>query len=103
MEYIPLERAITDKIMRYLKSLSPHGWFFKTHGGSMQIAGLPDIIGLYHGRFVALEVKRPKLGRLTKLQEKILGLICAAGGIAGVVTSVEEVQQIIGGGFHVDG
>lgn len=92
---IPLERAITDKIMAYLKGTAPDGWFFKIHGGIFQLAGIPDIIGVFRGRFVALEVKRPKVGRVTVLQATILRKISAAGGMAKVVHSVEEAAGVI--------
>lgn len=45
---------------------------------------------------LALEVKRPQIGRLTKLQEVTLQRWQEAGAIAGVVTSVEETEKIIG-------
>lgn len=92
---IPLERAITDKVMAYLKGLTPDGWFFKIHGGIFQLAGIPDIIGVLRGRFVAMEIKRPKVGRVTVLQAIILRKIEAAGGMARVIHSVEEAQAAL--------
>lgn len=93
---IPLESAIKDKIMAYLKTLRPRGWFFKTFGSAFQAKGLPDIIGVYDGRFVALEVKRPRVGRVTALQQATINHINAAGGVACIVTSVDEAREIIG-------
>lgn len=91
----PLERTITDAIMRYLKGLAPLGWFRKIHGGNFQTAGIPDIIGCYRGVFVAFEVKRPAVGRLTPLQAREIELIASAGGVACVVRSVEDVRREI--------
>ena len=92
---IPLESAIVAKIMRALKTAG--GWWVKTHGGAFQMAGIPDIIGCWRGRFVALEVKRPKVGRPTKLQLLVLAAIRSAGGIAEIVTSAEEALNALKG------
>jgi hypothetical protein len=94
-----LERALTDKILRYLKA-QPACYCWKQHGGQFGTSGLPDIICCVHGHFVAFEVKRPagdshQAGKLTKLQEIAIAKIQAAGGIAVTVTSLTEVQYIV--------
>ncbi len=89
-----LEKGITNAILRYLGTLSGcYRW--KQHGGPYGCAGLPDIICCMNGRFVAFEVKRPKGGRLTKLQEVAIGKIRDAGGVAAVVTSLDEVKAVV--------
>jgi len=89
------EARIVRAIMRYLKTL-PRCWAFKAHGGPYQAAGIPDIVGCHAGRFFAIEVKTPT-GRLTAIQALTLSRIAAAGGLAGVATSVEEAQAVLGG------
>jgi Holliday junction resolvase len=59
-------------------------------------SGLPDIVCCYKGRFIAFEVKTDK-GKTTILQEVMLRKIRAAGGIAEVVRSAEEVKAVIAG------
>lgn len=88
-----LEREIVAAIMRYLKSL-PGCFAWKTHGGMYGTAGIPDIIACVGGRFCAFEVKQPS-GKLTRLQESTLGRIRVAGGVAGKVTSVEDVKSLL--------
>lgn len=88
-----LEREIVAAIMRYLKDL-PGCFAWKTHGGMYGTAGIPDIIACVGGRFCAFEVKQPS-GKLTRLQENTLGKIRAAGGVAGKVTSVEDVKRLL--------
>lgn len=88
-----LEKDIVVAILRYLKK-SPRSFAWKTHGGMYGTAGIPDIIACMGGRFVALEVKQPG-GKPTRLQEITLGKIREAGGIAAVVTSVEEVRSVL--------
>lgn len=57
-------------------------------------AGIPDIIACIGGQFFAFEVKVPG-GKPTKLQSVTLEKISAAGGIAHIVTSVDEVRKIL--------
>lgn len=85
------EAAITDAIIRWLRSRGAH--VIKTYGGPYR-RGLPDLIGVYRGRALALEVKRPG-GKPTPLQEHELSKFAAAGALAAVVTSVEDVKRLI--------
>jgi len=89
------EATIVKNICDYLKKLDKC-FFWKEHGGMYGTAGIPDIIICYKGKFVALEAKRPG-GKLTKLQEKTIKDIRAAEGAAYIVTSVEEVKEIMEG------
>lgn len=88
----PLEKSITAGILRYLNSL-PGCYACKVHGGPY-MAGWPDIVGCYQGRALALEVKRPG-NRATKLQLAVLRKWREAGAVAGVVTSVEDVKELV--------
>ena len=94
-EMVVSERALTTKILRYLKTV-PSCFAWKTHGGLYGMAGLPDIIACIDGRFYAFEVKTP-VGRVTPLQEAILRKIRACGGIAAIVHSIDDVQALICG------
>lgn len=93
-ESIPLEKTIVNQIMKWLKEIGGYAYCYKSHGSAYARAGLPDIVVIdKHGRFVGLECKRPKVGRLTVLQAKILNQIAESGGYAAVVTSVEEAMR----------
>ena len=48
-----------------------------------------------HGRFVGLECKRPKGGRVSVEQQKRIDDINAKGGVAGIVTSGTEAFQLL--------
>ena len=87
------ERDIVAAILRHLKA-RPRCFAWKTHGGMYGTAGIPDIIACIDGRFYAFEVKLPG-GRLTRLQDVTLNKIKAAGGVAVMVTSVDEVKQAL--------
>lgn len=90
-----VESIIVRDILKYLNSL-PGCFAWKEHGGMYGTAGIPDIICCYQGKFIAFEVKGPQ-GKPTKLQEKTIRDIQAAGGQAYVVRSVSEVQRIMEG------
>lgn len=89
-----LEKEIVAAILRKLKAL-PRCFAWKTHGGMYGVAGIPDIIACVDGRFCAFEVKQPN-GRLTELQKVTLSQIRAAGGVAEMVTSAAQAEQILG-------
>ena len=86
-----LEKQITKKIKSYLNSLE--GVFvWKTHGNQFSCPGVPDIIGTFKGRLIAVEVKRP--GKVpTKLQQAFIDKLNATGAISFVATCVEDVEK----------
>lgn len=85
-----------DIVNAIKKALNERGaWVVKTHG-SPHLAGLPDILCCYQGRFVAIEVKRPETRHtVTARQAAFLEAIAAAGGVVGVATSVEEALILL--------
>jgi hypothetical protein len=87
------ERKLVSKIQAYLEAQGARS--FKIHGDdSYQEAGIPDLLVCWRGRFIGLEVKLPG-NTPSPLQEKVLREISRAGGIAEVVTSVEQVRNLL--------
>lgn len=87
------EAILTNKILRALRGEG--GFWFKTHGGSYQTSGLPDIVGCYEGYFVGLEVKLPEtIQNLSMRQAAILSAIEHSGGIQRVVASTLDALQV---------
>ncbi|QXN73606.1 holliday junction resolvase [Gordonia phage AikoCarson] len=77
------------------KALEERGAFmFKIHGGPTMMAGLPDLIGVWHGRFIAVEVKMPGNGP-SKIQERVMDRIRTAGGRVVVAHSVPEALEVL--------
>lgn len=60
--------------------------------------GLPDIIVIYHGNFIGLEVKRPT-ARLTTEQTHFYTQCRENGGFYYKVTSVDEVKEVFARDF----
>ena len=89
------ESTLTRQIITALRE---HGGFwFKTHGSAYQVAGLPDIIGCYRGRFVGLEVKLPGGENTLSLRQRVmLERIEQHGGISNVVTSKRGALDVLG-------
>lgn len=87
------ERTYTTRLLKSLRA-EPDVWCVKIHGGSMQQAGLPDIIGVSNGRFFAMEVKQP--GNVaTPLQVRTLNAITDAGGYARIVLTDGPVEEVV--------
>ncbi|QNJ59467.1 hydrolase [Gordonia phage MScarn] len=77
------------------KALEERGAFmFKIHGGPTMMAGLPDLIGVWHGRFIAIEVKMPG-NSPSKIQERVMGRIRQAGGRVVVAYSVADALEVL--------
>lgn len=85
------EKKVENQIKRYLENLG--AYHVKIHGSAYMPAGTPDILACVSGRFVGIEVKKPKGGIVSALQKLKIKQIRNAGGVALVATSVEEVER----------
>jgi len=106
------EKLIQNNILAWLKvACWGKGLFFpiynggvpapggriKRHGGNnrrLYLDGVSDIIGIYRGQMIVIEVKSAK-GKLTTHQEMFLNEINRHGGHALVARSISDVQQFI--------
>lgn len=79
------------------KLLTERGaWFFKVYSGAGMAKGIPDIVAVYHGFFMAFENKKPTTGaHITYVQKKHLMQITQNGGIAVIPQSVDFVEEIL--------
>lgn len=105
---LPLEKDIQRKICEWLKSENIFFWrannipvFGMNNGGKMvhrampkfALKGVPDIICIQRGVFIALEVKRPG-AKLRYEQEEFKERCEDAGGVYRVVHSLEELEDM---------
>lgn len=91
----PSEKQITDNIRKYLSIKNI--WHWKQWQGPMsQPRGVADIIGIYRGRMLAIEVKKPG-GILSDFQQRFLENVNKRGGIGFVAFSVDDVIRVIDG------
>ena len=87
------ETLIQDEIITYLKQNSVLNWRMS---GASNLSGFPDLLVCYKGWFIGLEIKTP-VGQPTMQQRKTIQDIIDAGGVAGLVTSVEDVKAVLDG------
>lgn len=108
----PTEKEIEKNILEYLYWLpdcfawknnttgvyDPIKKIFRKPKSKFLINGVSDIIGVYKGRPLFLEVKTPKTRkRLTEAQQGFLLRTRELGAISAVVTSIEDVQNALKG------
>ena len=97
------EGRVKDAIKKYLTELGvwfagrPQpkevtGWMYMPVSmTSLGVNGIPDFCGIYKGRPLYIEAKAPG-GKVSELQKQRIAEIRAAGGLALVVASVEELE-----------
>ena len=93
--HLPKESYYQDKIIKHIRELVPSSFVWKAAAGPYSRQGIPDICAVVNGRYYGFEVKRPFIGVLSKIQERTILQIRAAGGKAYVVTYPDEVTRIL--------
>lgn len=68
----------------------------RRYRAGLECKGASDIIGLYKGRFLAIECKTEK-GRLSQDQKKFLDLVRSIGGIAFTAKCADDVKKGLDG------
>ena len=86
-----IESKVQEEIISYLKKNRIYHFRFQAQSN---LNGLPDILCLYKGLFIGLELKREKGGTPTGLQLRKIKTINDNGGIGLIVRSVEEVDTL---------
>lgn len=92
---LPKESYFQSIILRWLKENYPAAFVWKVQTGPYARQGVPDICAVIDGRFYGFEVKRPYLGRLSRIQQSTMEAIEKAGGKAGVVTWPDDARKLI--------
>ncbi len=87
------EAAITRGVRAILQQLGIFHW--KVHQGLGSTPGIPDICGIWQGKFLAIEIKTAK-GKLSPQQERKIAEITAHGGLAFVVRSIDDLIEALG-------
>ena len=87
------ESALQRKIIAYLRGRG--AYVFKAVGSAYQQVGTPDLLVCWHGRFIGLELKIPGMDA-TPMQEHEIHKIREAGGCGVVITSVKDLEVILG-------
>lgn len=85
-----IESDFQRQVISYLKQ--KRVWFFRFQAQS-NLNGLPDIICLYKGFFIGLELKADK-GNPTELQLMKIKTINENGGIGVITNDLSEIKGI---------
>lgn len=90
---MPNEAALVYLTLRYLNGLRGCK-AVKFHGSEYTEAGTPDIVGCYRGRTFLIEAK-VEGGKVSKIQDYRLKQWKSAGAVVAVVTTLDEVKQLV--------
>ena len=94
-EILPPEGDYQRNIMEAIRTAYPAAFVWKNAAGPYSQGGIPDIGAIVNGRFYGFEVKRPYLGKVSKLQEMTIANIRKAGGVAKIVIFPEDALEVI--------
>ena len=92
---LPKESYFQSAILHWLRETYSAAFVWKVQTGPYARQGVPDICAVIDGRFYGFEVKRPYVGRLSKIQQATIEAIEKAGGRAGVVIWPEDARKLI--------
>lgn len=98
-----LEKQIKNQILSWLRTQGVFAWqndsvgiwdakrgVYRKQRGPYHLRGVSDILGIWQGKFLAIEVKT-KTGRVSPEQAAYLDTVNAKGGIGLVARSLDEV------------
>jgi len=95
MTPIRKESYYQTKILKFLRETYQSAFVWKVQQGPYSRRGIPDICMILDGHAFFFEVKRPVVGRISKIQERTMEEISAAGGTVAVVSFPAQVQEVI--------
>ncbi|WNM68005.1 nuclease [Microbacterium phage SirVictor] len=87
------EAGIVRSMLKRLNSI-PEVYAIRTHGGSFQQKGTPDVLGCAHGRFFAIEAKRTAKEKPSEAQLYNLKKFRKAGGVT-FVSYDPKAQEVV--------
>jgi hypothetical protein len=99
------EKAIENQILSFLKIKKVFCWknqstgiydptkkVFRRSNNTHHIKGVSDILGVYEGKFLAIEVKRDG-AYASKEQKEFIANVTKSGGIAFIARSINDVDE----------
>jgi hypothetical protein len=87
------EAEVVRKMLAALNALDGV-YAIRTHGGSFQQKGTPDVLGCAHGRFFAIEAKRSALEKPSAAQQYNMKKFRRAGGKT-FISHDPKVQEVV--------
>jgi hypothetical protein len=101
------ETGLVGAMTKAIKKAYPNAWIFNVHGGTYQMAGVPDLLVVVDGLTIGIEAKHQKPGeseqhareRATPVQRVQIAAMNRAGAVAGVAITPEEALDLIARAF----
>lgn len=101
------EAEVLSAVLAYLRLHPQVAWVRRMNVGATEASdgryiafgfvGCSDIIGqMRDGRFLAVECKREKGGKVSDAQAAFLATVGKHGGVAGVARSIDDAVRILG-------
>lgn len=88
------EKRVERKIVKYLES--QNAFVHKFHGGSPGVRkGIPDLLAIYRGIAIFIEVKREQGGRILPIQVAQIDALRQHGTIAIVSNDLDIVKDLV--------
>lgn len=94
-DHLPDEAYYQTEVMDFIKDNYPDAFVWKAAAGPYSRQGIPDVCAIIGGHFFGFEIKRPFIGRLSKIQERTIIDIRKAGGTAAVVSFWHQAKEVI--------
>lgn len=94
-DHLPEESHYQTEVMEYIRNNYPGSFVWKAAAGPYSRQGIPDVCAVIEGHFFGFEIKRPYIGRLSKIQERTILEINKAGGTAAVVSFWHQAKEVI--------
>lgn len=88
-----LEAEVVRRMLATLNSIDGV-YALRTHGGSFQQKGTPDVLGCAHGRFFAIEAKRTAREKPSPAQQYNMKKFREAGGVT-FVSHDPKAQEVV--------
>jgi hypothetical protein len=91
-------KALQNAVIQWLdRRFGHHCRHFNILGGIGCRRGVPDLLCCIRGTFVAVEVKTASAPTVSKEQRAEIAAIIDAGGRAGVVRSLQDLELLVSG------
>ena len=94
---LPLEQHYQTEVIVFIRENYPGAFVWKAAAGPYSRQGIPDVCAIIGGHFFGFEIKRPFIGKATKIQLETIEAIKRAGGTAAVVSFWNQAKEIIDG------
>lgn len=86
-----LENKFQEEVIKFLKNKRIYHFRFQAQSN---LNGMPDVLALYKGYFIGLELKK-KGGEPTNLQERKIKTINENGGIGLIIDDIKDIIKLI--------